>query len=119
MNFICWNCRGAASKTFPGRVRDLVYGRNISVLILLETRVSGVKADRVISRLGFDNWIRLEATGYAGGIWILWQSNEINLKYLGSSTQFIHAHVTVRSQAKSFLLTCVYAEPCTALRQQL
>ncbi|MBA0754494.1 hypothetical protein Gogos_020683, partial [Gossypium gossypioides] len=40
------------------------------VISLFETRVSGRKADSVISRLGFPNSFRVEAVGFAGGIWI-------------------------------------------------
>ena len=56
MNMIFWNCHGVASKTFSGSVRDLLHGKN-HILILLETRVSGVKAYRIMRRLGFDKWI--------------------------------------------------------------
>lgn len=119
MNLVIWNCRGAASKTFPGRVRDLIRGKNIHALIVLETRVSGDKAERMVRKLGFSNWIRLEATGYAGGIWLLWNEDDISLKYNYSSTQFVHVNVSLKGSMHSWWLTCVYGEPNARLREAL
>lgn len=67
MNILAWNSRGAASRNFPNRIRDILKGNDIDVLILCETRVSGSKADSIIRKLGFSNWMRVEATGFAGG----------------------------------------------------
>ncbi|MBA0838857.1 hypothetical protein Goarm_004645, partial [Gossypium armourianum] len=38
------------------------------IICLLETRVSGSKADKIIAKLGFQYSHRVEAIGYAGGI---------------------------------------------------
>ncbi|KAE8729471.1 Xyloglucan galactosyltransferase KATAMARI1 [Hibiscus syriacus] len=42
---------------------------------LLETRVSGLKADSIIAKFGFCNSFRVEAQGFRGGIWLLWQDH--------------------------------------------
>lgn len=111
MNLIIWNCRGAASKTFPGRIRDLIGKNHIHILAIVETRVSGVGANKVIRKLGFNNWIRLESTGYAGGIWLLWNNFEVDIQYIKSSTQMLHVHVKEINSNNWFWFTCVYAEP--------
>lgn len=66
-----WNCRGAGNKTFPRMVKEVKKKYAINVLGLIETRISGDRADKVVRKLGFSDWIRVEATGFAGGIWIL------------------------------------------------
>ena len=52
-NILAWNSRGAASRTFPSRIREIQKGNHIDVLIICETRVSGSKADTIIRKLGF------------------------------------------------------------------
>ncbi|KAG8479043.1 hypothetical protein CXB51_029683 [Gossypium anomalum] len=55
---------------------------------LLETRVSGVKADSVIAKLSLDFLYRVEAVGFSGGIWIGWK-NSISVEILRNHSQFI------------------------------
>ena len=43
------------------------------IIVLLEPRISGIKADRVVKNLGFDRSHRIKAEGFAGGIWVLWR----------------------------------------------
>lgn len=80
MNCIAWNCRGAASKKFPGRLKDMLQGQGANILVLTETRASGQRADMIIRRLGFKDWMRVEATGYARGIWLLWNATKSESK---------------------------------------
>jgi hypothetical protein len=41
------------------------------IIFLLETHISGVRADEGSTILGFDGMIRSGANGFAGGIWAL------------------------------------------------
>lgn len=119
MNILAWNSRGAASRTFPSRIREIQKGNHIDVLIICETRVSGSKADTIIRKLGFSNWMRIEATGFAGGIWLLWNDDTISFDYLSSSTQALHVRGNHKKYTKAFILSCVYAEPVPNLRGSL
>lgn len=38
------------------------------ILSLIEPRVSGSHADEICLKIGFANWIRVEAVGFSGGI---------------------------------------------------
>ncbi|XP_061371756.1 uncharacterized protein LOC133314310 [Gastrolobium bilobum] len=71
-----WNCRGAGKKGFSYLIKDLVYQNKIQVLVLLETRLSGKRTDKVIRNLGFDNYFRRESVGFSGRIWIIWNKSE-------------------------------------------
>ena len=119
INILAWNCRGAAAKSLPGRIRDVLKGNNVNILILCETRISGRKADNVLKKLNFNSWIRVEATGYAGGIWLLWNCEEVSVNYLSSSNQVLHAQVRLADNPRMFCLSCVYAEPQPLLRNEL
>ncbi|XP_028772906.1 uncharacterized protein LOC114730056 [Neltuma alba] len=105
-----WNCRGAGNRCFPRTVKDIVYKLQIDVLCLMETRISGTRADGVIRKLGFSNWIRLEASGFARGIWVLWNEDSMHVDYICSSTQIIHCKIVDVKHNESFFATFVYGE---------
>lgn len=65
---LCWNCRGAGSKSFLRNLRELLFIHKPDVVALLEPRVSGVGADRICKLIGRENWVRAEANGFSGGI---------------------------------------------------
>ncbi|KAL4279829.1 hypothetical protein GQ457_03G024220 [Hibiscus cannabinus] len=84
----------------------------------MEPRISGVAADNIIRRSGFDFSYRIEATGFSGGIWLMW-NNFVSLDILAVSSQFIHARCVHSGDAKEFFITCVYASPCSSRRNRL
>ncbi|XP_028754831.1 uncharacterized protein LOC114714269 [Neltuma alba] len=114
-----WNCRGAGNKTFPATVQEVVRRYDINVLCLLETRVSGCKADEVVRRCGFSNWLRVEASGYTGGIWVLWNDHEMQVNYICSSTQLLHCEICDLRNGEKYLTSFVYGETSRAKRMNL
>lgn len=77
-----WNCRGAGSQNFPSTIRNLVKDYKVGILCLLETRISGPGAEKVVRKLGFTNWIRLEASSFPGRIWVLWNEDSTQVDYV-------------------------------------
>ncbi|XP_028788193.1 uncharacterized protein LOC114744170 [Neltuma alba] len=110
---------GAGSRSFPILIRDIVKKFQVDILCLEEPRVSGKRADSVVKRLGFSHWIRVEASGYSGGIWLLWNNTEFSVTYICSSAQFIHCKVSNRSNPNGELITFVYGETNTTGRMML
>lgn len=110
MILVSWNCRGACGRPFPLRVRELIQRHAVEILILVEPRVSGQKASKIIKRLGFTNWIRVEASGFSGGICLLWRNSEFDVDYVYSNPQLLHCLVTKRKTRESVLVTGVYGE---------
>ncbi|KAL4291239.1 hypothetical protein GQ457_14G000340 [Hibiscus cannabinus] len=84
------------------------------IFVIMEPRISGTFADDFIRRPGYDFSYKIEATGFSGGIWILWRES-VSVDVLVVTKQFIHARCSPAGNAGEFLLTCVYASPC---RQQ-
>lgn len=54
------------------------------LIVIIEPWSCGDRATSIIKSLGFSFHIREEATGFSGGIWVLW-SNPILQISLGSS----------------------------------
>ena len=71
-NFVVWNCHCAGKKGFTHLVNYLKRKFSFSILVLLETLISGACVDRVVKNLKFDEVFREEAEGFAEGIWVLW-----------------------------------------------
>lgn len=89
-SIMTWNCQGVASRQFLRVLKSLLQEYKPSVLALLEPRVSGRTADSIIKQTGYPNSHRIEATGFAGGIWLLWQDH-MTLSVITNHPQFIHA----------------------------
>ncbi|XVF26388.1 hypothetical protein REPUB_Repub14bG0011700 [Reevesia pubescens] len=56
------------SAIFLSHAKDLIAMYKPFMGIFIEPRVSGVKADKVIAKLGFDFSRKVDARGFAGGI---------------------------------------------------
>lgn len=80
-------------------------------LLLFSSRViSKDVADGVCKRLGRENWFRVEAEGFSGGIWILWNGTTVDLRIVHAHKQFVHLLVAPGS-LKGWQFTIVYASP--------
>lgn len=107
------------ARFFPSLVHDLKMKYNIHVFIILEPRISGDRAKRVIYKLGFDNNYKVEVEGYSRGIWILWDANRVIIDIINTTLQCIHTSVVFNNGKERFFLTCVYFSPTPSIRQSL
>ncbi|KAJ4842416.1 hypothetical protein Tsubulata_039883 [Turnera subulata] len=112
-----WNCRGAGSSEFMATVKEYVSVNKPQVLILVEPRISGRTADRVVRRIGFSHSHRVEAIGFSGGVWVLWQGKHARVDILANHLQFIHFWYATSSFC--ICVTAVYACPRAGKRQFL
>lgn len=62
-------------------------------MVLLESRISGEMADAVCKKLGKNKCIRSKACGFNGGIWVLWDEEEIHLRLEYAHKFFLHLNV--------------------------
>ena len=119
MDSIIWNCRGASKPSFQKRVREMVQKHNPAILVVMETHVGGNRVREITERLHFDGAIRSDAVGFASGIWVLWNSDRVNVAHLASTEQEIHFTVKVRISNVIWLFSTVYASPRYAERHIL
>ena len=82
MNIICWNCRGALNPRFRKTMDSLMSKFNPSIVIVTETRIGGQRAKDITDRLPFDGAIHTDTIGYAGGLWLLWNSKVVKVTQL-------------------------------------
>lgn len=114
---LIWNCQGAASREVLHTLKDMIKVHRPAILGILEPKISGVKADDVCNKLGFDDWVRVEALGFSGGIWVLWK-NSIKVNIIKTHPQFIMMQVKEDNQ-DPWCLAVVYGSPSHSLRKRL
>ncbi|RYR45289.1 hypothetical protein Ahy_A07g031124 [Arachis hypogaea] len=88
------------------------------MLCLLETHLSGPKANKIAKRFGFSDWFLEEGIGFSEGIWILWNSNFWNVEVLMSHKQYVHMKLRYGLESPWFF-TVVYGSPQIGLRTSL
>ena len=116
MNIIVGNCRGAHSPNFGCDIADLVKDYLPTMMIVTKTRVGGERAKTITDRLLFDGAIQADTMGYAGGIWLLWNSDAVKVTHLSLTEQEIHALVKVSCFNFSWIIFAIYASPKLAER---
>ena len=89
-----------------------------SIIGLVETRISGRRAQEVCDKIGFTNCFRVEAQGFQEGIWVLWNSHEVEAEIIDSRDQFVIMEI-IPPKRRSWLLTVIYASPHFHLRDAL
>lgn len=65
---LVWNCQRARHPRFRNMISEYCKEFHPEILYLIETRVSGNRADSVITKLVYCNSFCVEANGFAGGI---------------------------------------------------
>ena len=111
MNIIIWNCRRALNPNFHRSITELVHCHSPSLLIVTKTRVGGDRAKEITDSLPFDGAIHADTIGYAGGIWLLWNTDAVDVSVLAATEQEIHAVIKVLASNFSWLLSSIYASP--------
>ena len=96
---------------FRKTVMDLVDWHNPIIMVITETKVSGVRAIEIIETLPFDDAVVTDTIGFTGGIWLLWRSDLVQVEAQATTEQEVHAIVRVRSQTFNWLIRAIYASP--------
>lgn len=118
MKILTWNCRGAAKASFPMVARDIIRSRHPTVLAILETRVSGEHAKAIADPLGYSSFIGADSVGFSGGIWLMWNKEDIDIQAISRSRWAIHAVISPPAM-NPWILSAIYASPNKSLRKHL
>jgi exonuclease III len=111
MKILLWNCRGVGNLNFRRNFSAFMRYHHLAIVVLMETHIFGQRAVSVSSALGFDRVVCSDTVGYSGGIWLLWDSAQVQLDVLSMNPQVIHASVQVSSSKAFWLFSAVYASP--------
>lgn len=98
-------------------MRDFKRRFKPEIVLLMEPTISSEIADEACRKLGKNCWIRIDADGFRGGIWCLWDDVdiEVDLRYAHSS----FLHIAVKSAGGVLWeLTAIYASPNASKRRQ-
>ncbi|KAL5760795.1 hypothetical protein ACOSQ2_019633 [Xanthoceras sorbifolium] len=98
-------------------VLDLLNLSKFDIFAMFEPRISGARASKVISRLGFTDNFVVEAEGFSGGILLLWNSNKVKLHVIASSKQSVTA--IVADGSSFWFLFVIYRSPAASVRRSL
>ena len=96
---------------FQSVLADLVNAHSPSIVIITETSVGGARAKEVTDRLPFNGAIHSDTIGDSGDIWVLWNSDVMEVTLLMKTEQEIHVVVKVHSTNFNWLLYSIYARP--------
>ncbi|KAK8606514.1 hypothetical protein V6N13_030795 [Hibiscus sabdariffa] len=110
LKIFCWNVQGCGDSRFLPAAKQFLRDNKPDVVVFVEPRINGKRADSVISLLGFLNSHRIEAAGFAGGIWVAWYDT-VSISIDITHFQFIHFRIINKRDKSSLLATVVYASP--------
>ncbi|KAL8141278.1 hypothetical protein V2J09_007299 [Rumex salicifolius] len=99
-------------------LKDIIRTHDPTILVLVETRLSGTQADKVCKEIGFDGIVRAEAVGFKGGIWFLWRKDRVKLTVQDMFHQAVMLEVE-RAGEDSWVFSAIYASPQLNSRQEL
>ncbi|KAL7212328.1 hypothetical protein ACSBR2_015082 [Camellia fascicularis] len=118
IRILFWNCRGAGNNKFKWNLVEIIKTPKPEILILLKTKVPFSKMSDFFNRLGFTASSTVDPGGRVGGIWIVWDTTQVNVRFSTVSPQVIHATVHKEDYEES-VLAAVYASSNPVLRDQL
>ncbi|XP_050251353.1 uncharacterized protein LOC126698278 [Quercus robur] len=77
----------------------------------METKLGGDRAKAITDRMPFDGVIHTNTIGYSGGLWLLSNSDFVEVELLAKTEQEIHIEVQVRNSRLNWLFFAIYASP--------
>ena len=111
MNIIIWNSKGSLKPNFQNYFRELAQDHDPAIMVIMETKIGGERAKEIMDGLPFDMAIHTDTIGYSGGLWLLWNSDRVDISLLAKTEQEIHVIVKVCASNFSWLFFAVYASP--------
>ena len=111
MNIIIWNSRGSLKPNFQKYVIELAHNHNPAIMVVMETKIGGDRAKAITDRLPFDRAIHSDTIGYARGLWLLWNSERVEVSLISKTGKEIHVKVKVCASDFSWIFSTVYASP--------
>ena len=80
-------------------------------MIIIETKTSGLRAKNITDRLQFDRANHANNIAFTEGLWVLWDSTQVEVSELSSTEQEIYTMVRDISSNSSWLMSAIYASP--------
>lgn len=117
----CWNVRGLNKRDHYCAVRGLIQEFNLWLIGLLETRVSLQHAPRFqnVIRSDWSWYCEYSDSGPGNRIWLGWNTTELHVELMESSSQLVHCKVTILSTGSFMFMSFAYGSNDAVLRREL
>lgn len=113
-----WNWQGAGNPKFYRFLKEYLRDFDPDVMVLVETRVSGIIAENAIKKIGFWKSHRVEARRFSGGIWVMCKDS-VQVAVELNNFQFIQLKVKFPDLQDLVMFTGVYGSPHWVTRKEL
>ncbi|MBA0849344.1 hypothetical protein Goshw_014701 [Gossypium schwendimanii] len=74
----------------------------LDLVALFKIRINGSKVDSVVTKLGFENFFRVEVMGFTEDLWLLW-NDDVGIDILKVHSQLIHMRIRVNGDFNAIL----------------
>ncbi|KAL2935019.1 hypothetical protein RDABS01_018138 [Bienertia sinuspersici] len=118
LSFMVWNVQGAGSRAFIAALKEIIKVNKPVVVALVETHMGSDQAMMISKHIGFSGHLRVDAQGYAGGIWVYWRQEVVNVREIDNSMQHINMEIS-RLGEEPWYFTAIYASPISIKKHEL
>lgn len=88
------------------------------LIVLLEPKISGEVANVICKKIGKNRWGRSKADGFSGGVWLVWNVEDIEVSIKHAHKFFTHIMLMLLGGRK-WELTTMYASHNASERRSL
>lgn len=83
-----------SGKKFGRELKHYCNRYEMDMVGLQETGCGGIKANNTIEKLGFYKNMRIEARGFARGIWLIWNIYGLQITLVKENQHFLHVNLS-------------------------
>lgn len=80
MWILYWNCKGSSNSEFREILYDFVRFHKVDLVFITELKICSGKAIKAVNKTGFYYSDKVDAVGFSGGLWALWNDASWEIK---------------------------------------
>lgn len=84
-----WNYRGIGSRETRIHLKEMIETHKPYLFVLLEAKVHNNRIMGFLVNIGYTNMMAMDACGFAGGIWLLWDCYRVGIKEVVMTDQMV------------------------------
>jgi exonuclease III len=109
MKIISWNIRGLNGRSKQKMLREMILAETPDIVLLQETKCTSEDMDRILPYCWKQGGVAsVDATGTAGGLAILWNTNVVLMENFCATKWTITAEYRLIGSNRPGHMTCVY-----------
>ncbi|XP_060190791.1 uncharacterized protein LOC132620097 [Lycium barbarum] len=120
MTWLCWNVRGMNKRYKQNELKYYIASKKLNFVCQVETRVKIHRVASVLNNVA-PRWGSLHNYSQAenGRVWMLWDQNSYEVKFIEEGAQYINAHVKGRLDGFDAYVTAIYGYNSLEQRKML